>query len=225
MSLVRKHTEALQPPRALWVPFMLGRPLGVPDDPAFQKRVVIAALKLLERNRGPVLEDFPDDGPDRDVAEDTEGAVCPVNFSSSRTDMTVAETVVDEIAQLRIWHDLVTRRRGHTTVGVTGASMDEVARFIAAWADGSAKSNLRDGLPIADALRQACEGIKTFYFEARIAQPGSHTSTTIGTRFWQETAAGRLFLHLQRTLENNSDPDIRDFARNFLVPRAIRYTT
>jgi hypothetical protein len=42
----------------LWVPFELGRPLGLPDDPALQTRVLVAALKLLEAEKGPVLEDF-----------------------------------------------------------------------------------------------------------------------------------------------------------------------
>jgi hypothetical protein len=46
------------------LPFELGRPFGPPSDPAFQKRVILAALRLLERDRGPiVIEDFPDDDP------------------------------------------------------------------------------------------------------------------------------------------------------------------
>ena len=63
ISLVREHTEKIKPPRALWVPFELGRPLGPPNDAAFQKRVLIAALKLLEASGGPVLEDYPEDAP------------------------------------------------------------------------------------------------------------------------------------------------------------------
>ena len=47
ISLVREHTEKVRPPRALWVTFELGRPLGRPDDPPFQQRVVRAALDLL----------------------------------------------------------------------------------------------------------------------------------------------------------------------------------
>jgi hypothetical protein len=39
ISLVREHTEKINPPRALWVPFELGRPVGPPDEPAFQRRV------------------------------------------------------------------------------------------------------------------------------------------------------------------------------------------
>ena len=30
ISLIREQTAAIQPPRALWVPFMLGRPFGAP---------------------------------------------------------------------------------------------------------------------------------------------------------------------------------------------------
>ena len=50
ISLVREHTERIVPPRALWVPFEFGRPLGVPGDADFQRRVLVAALKLLETN-------------------------------------------------------------------------------------------------------------------------------------------------------------------------------
>ena len=44
IALVRHHAERIRPPRALWVPFELGRPLGAPDEPDFQKRVLRAAL-------------------------------------------------------------------------------------------------------------------------------------------------------------------------------------
>ena len=63
ISLIREHSESIKPPRALWVSFELGRPLGVPDDPAFQKRVLLAALRLLDTDSGPVLEDFGEDAP------------------------------------------------------------------------------------------------------------------------------------------------------------------
>ena len=66
ISLIREHTERMRPPRALWVSFELGRPLGVPDDAAFQTRVVMAALDLLSAEEGPVLADFPEDAPQAD---------------------------------------------------------------------------------------------------------------------------------------------------------------
>jgi hypothetical protein len=62
--LIRPQAENTRPPRALWVPFELGRPFGPPTDPTFQRRVIVAALRLLEREDGPVvIEDFEDDDP------------------------------------------------------------------------------------------------------------------------------------------------------------------
>ncbi len=84
ISLIREHTETIRPPRALWVPFELGRPLGAPENPAFQRRVLLSALELLEAIQGPVLADFPDEAPE-DIAgsgEGQEGWSCPVSFST-----------------------------------------------------------------------------------------------------------------------------------------------
>ena len=64
LALVQPHVENIRPPRAVMTPFMLGRPLGEPNDAAFQRRVLLQALRLLERSDGPViLEHFPDDNP------------------------------------------------------------------------------------------------------------------------------------------------------------------
>ncbi len=80
ISLIREHSEIIRPPRALWVPFELGRPLGPPNDPAFQARVLVSVLMLLEASEGPVLQDFPEDAP---ADEAYAGPVaCPIPFVS-----------------------------------------------------------------------------------------------------------------------------------------------
>jgi hypothetical protein len=48
----------IRPPRALFVPYKLGFPLGEPNHPALQHRIIAAALALLVRNDVPVIEDF-----------------------------------------------------------------------------------------------------------------------------------------------------------------------
>ncbi len=58
ISLLRKVTEQINPPRALFVPFPLGFPLGEANNPALQHAVIAAALKLLNRNDAPILENF-----------------------------------------------------------------------------------------------------------------------------------------------------------------------
>lgn len=81
ISLIRIHTERTQPPRALWVPFELGRPLGVPNDAAFQKRVMLAAFDLFNATEGPVLVDYPEDVPESELADEAAltGMVCPID--------------------------------------------------------------------------------------------------------------------------------------------------
>ncbi len=49
LQLLRRVAERVRPPRALFVPFPHGYPLGSPDDPARQHAVLDAALRLFER--------------------------------------------------------------------------------------------------------------------------------------------------------------------------------
>jgi hypothetical protein len=60
LQLLREVAEKVRPPRALFVPFKHGYPLGAPHDPGLQHTVIEAALRLLENShlQPPVLEDF-----------------------------------------------------------------------------------------------------------------------------------------------------------------------
>ena len=60
LQLLRSVAQRVGPPRALFVPFRHGYPLGAPGDPGRQHEVIEAALSLLEdRNRRPpVLRDL-----------------------------------------------------------------------------------------------------------------------------------------------------------------------
>jgi hypothetical protein len=48
INLLRVVAERVRPPRALFVPFQHGYPLGRPNDPQQQHTVIEAALSLLE---------------------------------------------------------------------------------------------------------------------------------------------------------------------------------
>ena len=58
ISLLREITEKIRPPRALFVPFPLGYPLGEPGNPQLQSKIMHAAFSLLARNDIPVLESW-----------------------------------------------------------------------------------------------------------------------------------------------------------------------
>lgn len=58
ISLLKEVTSVIKPPRALFVPFKLGFPLGKPHDKNLQHQVIASALSLLLENQTPILKDF-----------------------------------------------------------------------------------------------------------------------------------------------------------------------
>lgn len=225
VSLVREHTEIINPPRALWVPFMLGRPFGAPNAPEFQRKVLTAALRLLEAECGPVLEDFPEDAPETSGSSDMEGFACPVNLNRPRSDDTgdldVTQALLEEIAQLLPWHDLAIGRLGRTTVGISGLAIEEAARYAASHLGDAPPPSYDPEISVAEALKRTCDDLMAFYFEAAAAQPGNPPGDEIRKWFWKETVAGRLILDLRDVCRKRSDPGMQSLGRSGLVPRGI----
>ena len=220
ISLIREHTVALKAPRALWVPFMLGRPYGVPNDAAFQRKVALSALRLLERTDGPVLEDFPDDAPYEDLGDVPVAENCPVSFPRMRSEGTLGERLADEIAQLQAWHEVARRQNGRTTLGVTGLSPPALGEYLDAWLRGDAKPPFQ-GLALAGALKLAADELKTFYYEAKGVQPGRRSPMDVLRWFWLETAAGEAIVAMRDHAAQSADPAMKGLATLSLVPRAV----
>jgi hypothetical protein len=63
IGLLREVMVAVRPPRTLWVPYAHGYPLGRPGEATLQRQVLLAALRLIEREdlAVPVLVDFQED--------------------------------------------------------------------------------------------------------------------------------------------------------------------
>ncbi len=218
ISLVREQTEKINPPRALWVPFELGRPLGAPDDPAFQRRVVMAALKLLEAPSGPLLEDFPDDAPG--AAEFT-GWACPINLAAGDTD----SPLLAEVGKLRNWYDLGVARRGRTTVGASGLAIEAAAGFLAAFLDDPTTPSPCDGLSAAACLKLSLEDLKAYYLEAATAKPAGASSKDLADWFWGDTVAGETLIALRAHCLGLEGEDMQRLGNLTIVPRAQLHRT
>lgn len=222
ISLIREQTAAIKPPRALWVPFMLGRPFGAPNAPDFQRKVLRALLALFTRPAAPVLEDFPEDAPADAVGETT--FACPVSFAPTDTGSNdPANAMRREIAQLAPWYELARKRRGRSTVGVSGLTMEQAADYAASYAKDSPAPVYDAGLSAGVALKRACDDLKAYHYEAVTAQPGNLSPREIDRWFWFETATGKAFLAIQQTCLRSDDKSLLPLAKLSLVPRAIAH--
>ena len=200
----------------------MGRPLGVPGDAVFQRKVLIAVLRLLESDRGPVLEDFQEDAPvlaspNEDAGE---GWACPVNLAPPPAADGAADlgaALRAEIALLAPWYDLGVERRGRTTADSIGLDIDEIAAFLVAFLEAEPPSPRPDLAP-GEALNLASEDLKAFYFEAATARPGGATSRQVTDWFWGETAAAKVFLALKEVCSKSDDEGIQRVGEWLLVP-------
>lgn len=226
LSLVRLHTEIIKPPRALWVPFEFGRPLGAPNNPEFQKRVLLAALKLLESTEGPVvLKDFPEKAPIS--AEEAVILACPYVPQAEETNLTELEKFCQafktEIRSLRPWYDLAILKNERTTVGVSRLSLEEMSDFICSFLTESQPKNPRQDIGLAFELRYAADDLKAYYNEAVTAQPGMGTSDSavLASWFWKDTVAGKVLMAVREACMKSADKSLQGIAGGAIVPRAF----
>ena len=180
---IRRHAERMQPPRALAVPFELGRPFGAPNEPEFQTRVLNALLNMLEKTDGPVLDDFPDPAPGS--AADMEGWSCPVNLVPPAKGLSGAENLIEalnqEAALLQPWYDeAVLKGNGRTLVGVSRLGLREIIQFLAEYIHDPQTPSPNSEEPIHSMLKLVTDDIKYFYYQAAIARPGSVSDVQIG---------------------------------------------
>ena len=224
ISLIREHTKIIRPPRALWVPFELGRPLGVPENPTFQRRVLLKALQLLEAPEGPLLVDFheeaPEDAPGGD--SDPKGWSCPMSFASEsrqETDLEKLRSAFDrEVAELLPWYDLSMEKLGRTAM----AEFDprSASQLLGAFGTDGQLVTPKADISLATALRLAAQDLKAFYFEAVTARPGSAppSSREFNEWFWQETAAARILKAVTERCLKSEDKSLKLTGAVFLIP-------
>jgi hypothetical protein len=220
IGLIRPQIENTRPPRALWVPFELGRPLGPPGDPAFQKRVLLAALRLLERADGPVLiEDFPDDDPRATPDPAWRPPLVPGAGGDGAAEA-IAARLEAEIQLLRDAHQRWVAQYDRTTVGLSGLSMAECAGTVADWLRGKTPASPREGFSAPLLLRFAVDDVKAYCLEAAAAGTARPSSRQLGDWLWNDTAAGAAIQALRAVHMESADERLKLIAGNFLVPAA-----
>ncbi len=219
ISLIRPQTENTRPPRALWVPFELGRPLGPPSDREFQRSVVLAALRMLELANGPVvIEDFPDDDPRERSDPGWRPPVAATAVAADSPNEAIADALEREIASLGGAYRRSVSARGRTTVGLSGLSIAEAGLYVAAWLRGKNPASPSTEMSAPLTLRFAVDDLKAYYLEAALTGSTRPSSKQLADWLWSETAAGQAIFALRRAYREAEDDRLKLIAGNFLVP-------
>jgi hypothetical protein len=219
VSLVRLHSEIIKPPRSLFVPFELGRPLGPPKNSSLQKQVLEGALALLESDDGPsVLVDFDHVGDDAGLDPNW---LPPINESPP-----IAKAEIDavrfmllaEVTSLQAAYIEVSATRGRTTVGVSQLNLDEISDHIVSFLKGPHEKSPRDDLTATMALRFCADDLKAYYYEAATLN-GHPSSWQLDNWFWRYTVAGKILITLRAAALESDDKRFHTVCGSHFVPR------
>ena len=209
LALVREHAEKVKPPCALFVPFPYGYPLGKPDDPEFQQRVLGAAFDLLGFDEGPVLVDFPDEAGTSELPQASMVETSPDP---------IMEDPANEVTALRPFYERwVEGRSGRTSVGLSGIPQRRfrgMVRFLQSYARGEEADieSRPTHISVDQYIRYCVDDLKAFTYEARMKQRPTATETELHTWFWGKTAAGRLVSELAQRMKDSGDPALAGIA-------------
>jgi hypothetical protein len=200
------------------LPFMLGRPLGEPNDAPFQRRVLLQALRLLERTDGPVLlEDFPEDNPSWFDRPDWVPAVA-LSTPDAPQDAAAWEAAfrAELSTVLPVWERFKVRF-GRTTVGLAGQPPEAWPAFATSFLNGGLPT-----VPLHDtaalALRFLADDLKALYGEAVQADGAPPSARQIDQWFWQRTVAGQLLIALRNAALVSENNALKTVGGRFFVP-------
>ncbi|MEO1056821.1 MAG: hypothetical protein AAFY28_07895 [Actinomycetota bacterium] len=210
IGLVRGQLETSKPPRALYVEFPLGRPLGRPDDVELQTAVLTTALELTSRDDGPFIVDYPEV-----IAEEgDEPASCPM---PPRHDPDL-HPAIDEARGIRNAYQRNVDTTGRTLLGrVASPDVDGVVTLIEQVIRLESGERLDDiGWDSATAIA-AGQDIRAYYEEAGLQL----ADNVVGARsleswFYSATEAGQLIRRAQKVMKEQGTAD--DFVVQYILP-------
>jgi hypothetical protein len=203
ISLIREHTEKVKPPRALWVPFPFGLPLGHPENATEQRSVLDAVLALIDEPDVPVLHDF-----DGELAPGETGT----SIQAAAVEAAPVELdLADEVTTMRRYWEQWIDRSGRTAVGVSNVppvKFRGVVRFLEAFVKGEHRALPEQGetaLPLF--IRYCADDLRVLYLEARLVMRPDESQSDTQRWFWGETTLGS-FLRTLRDVMNATDDDL-----------------
>ncbi len=192
LGSIREQIYGSAPPRGLFCEFPLGRPLGKPNDAAYQHRVLAHAFDLLNRSE-PVVEDFPD--AIHDNADEV--LVCPLPPSSGDG----AHPAVAEARGLRAAYDRGVQQFGNAAGAARTIDADGVPEALEAFIRvGEGTPWKQAGIPGIPA--RVAQDIRGYYETAALALVEHTPAAWAGYRWYRDqTQAGAVIRAAQSAMK------------------------
>jgi hypothetical protein len=221
VGFVREHIEVIKPPRAMWLNFPMGRPLGKPNNPVFQTKLIRAVFKLLDTPTGPVLENFPDTIP---VNTGRMGYALPPEHILTTDDIGDVDALVvevqTEIEGLLSSYESALAARGRTTVGASELAIKDYAPYIGEFVKGDKPRSPRKGMTPIPLLKLVVEDLNAYYTETRTHRDDIDDFELLGKWFWEESKAGQLIMWLEAKSLASEDKVLRQIVdMSLITPR------
>lgn len=211
IGLVKMHMEAIKPPRALWVPFELGRPMGPPDNPELQREVLEQALRLVETAKESVLEEFATDDP-RSVADEKWKPPAIQKHT----------TIADECVELKNFYQRQCVDKSRTSVGVAKTPILELAALVDEVFERESLRPIRPEISERLMLRLAFDDLKAYYIESALSGKGAPSGKQVYDWIWHETLLGSRMRELRHRFMQSDDAKIQNLGTKFIVPHIWR---
>jgi len=182
----------------------------------------------LETATEPTIADYPREAPDGNG-----DGVWACSVSLPEPDISDLEAALrTEVDLLTPWYEETRRRRGRTTVGISGATpeqIDAVVSFVAAcaedasfWDAPAVAAGPQWNHPMPILLRHVVEDLRAFYQEAVTSRPGSSAPSQHDMHSWifTETALGRALLQIGQRIAEVGDAPLL-MMRGFIIPEGF----
>jgi hypothetical protein len=199
--LLKEHAQRTKPPRALFVPFPYGYALGKPDDPEFQRKVLIAALEMFNAAAGPVLAEFPEDG---------SAPARLIQASMVQNVNAEMDPAAELTAMRRYYEQWVEQHNERTAVGHSGVPSRRfrgLVRWLQAYVAGAPYEYEEKPAEVSEIqfMRRAADDLKAFMLEARMQQRPNEQDNVLQEWFWGETAMGLLLNRVAQKLKDEGE--------------------
>ena len=176
----------------------------------------------MEREVGPILEDYPHDS--RESKADQAALACPVNFSKPAHGQNSLEELLQKFRQelglMQTWYSLACEKKERSTVGISNLTPDKIGELFCNFIEGKVEKEQLKDQKISDTLRIAADDLKTCYLEGLSAQPGQSTdAAALNDWFWGETHAALIINEARKKCLQSSEKDMLLAGKLLLVPR------